>query len=145
MHTWRKKDNKWRAKKFSYFYFLVLIIGMGLSGCLSPESRYTNEYLPGPAKQGKEIFNSHGVCHVCHGIDADIRTMSDTLKTKLNPLPTNLRNPHELRYKSDEEMRSVFTHGIPDTSMVAMGPPDGKLGSEEIELLIIYLKEIRKR
>ena len=57
--------------------------------------------------------------------------------------PTNLRNPKALKYKRDEAISKIIINGIPGTSMIAMGPPDGILTLEQIDLLLIYLKEIR--
>ena len=127
-----------------YRFLLISIIGVFWVGCVFPQSRYANEMLSATAQVGKELFNSKGACFACHGEDADRQTVSNALNAKLNPQPTNLRNYNELQFKSDEEMRRVITDGIPDTSMVPMGLPEGKLNPQEIDFLIVYLKEIRR-
>lgn len=120
------------------------LTGMVLSGCQTGRSEffYFDDYvLSEKAQMGRNIFNRY--CYACHGVEADERTVSDALKQKLNPKPTNLRNPKALKYKRDEAISKIIINGIPGTSMIAMGPPDGILTLEQIDLLLIYLKEIR--
>ncbi|HEU5093463.1 MAG TPA: hypothetical protein VFT30_12305, partial [Nitrospira sp.] len=58
--------------------------------------------LKGNILRGREIFNGKGVCYYCHGIDGYIgrrpRLEADTaaLIAKLNPPPSDLRNPETL-------------------------------------------------
>ena len=121
------------------------LTGMALNGCQTGRSEfsYIDDYvLSEKAQMGRNIFNRY--CYACHGVEADGRTaVSDALKQKLNPKPTNLRNPKALKYKRDEAISKIIINGIPGTSMIAMGPPDGILTLEQIDLLLIYLKEIR--
>lgn len=131
--------------RLGHILLMIGLTGMTLTGCVVPQTKYSNEFLSKKAKLGREIFNSNGACYACHGVDADDHTISEAVKPKLDPKPTNLRDSSALKYKDGEEIAKVIINGIPNTSMVAMGPPDGKLSVEEIDLLIAYLKEIRRR
>ncbi len=102
--------------------------------------------LKGNILQGREIFNGKGVCYYCHGIDGYLsktpRLEADTAKliTKLNPLPTDLRNPEVLRLKNNKERARAIREGHPGTGMF----PDTTMTDQDLADLLLYLALIRK-
>ena len=102
--------------------------------------------LKGNILRGREIFNGKGVCHYCHGIDGYIgrrpRLESDTatLIAKLNPPPSDLRNPETLRLKTNKERSRAIREGHPGTGMF----PDTTMTDQDLADTLIYLALIRK-
>ena len=102
--------------------------------------------LKGNILQGREIFNGKGVCYYCHGIDGYLsktpRLEADTAKliTKLNPPPTDLRNPEVLRLKNNKERARAIREGHPGTGMF----PDTTMTDQDLADLLLYLALIRK-
>jgi hypothetical protein len=102
--------------------------------------------LKGNILRGWEIFNGKGVCYYCHGIDGDIgrppQLAADTaaLIAKLNPPPTNLRNPEVQRLKTDKERSRAVREGHPGTGMF----PDTTMTDQDLADALVYLAFIRK-
>lgn len=102
--------------------------------------------LKGNVLRGRDIFNGKGVCYYCHGIDGYIgrppRLSADTaaLIAKLNPPPSDLRNPDELRLKADKERALAIREGHPGTGMF----PDHTMTDQDLADLLLYLALIRK-
>jgi mono/diheme cytochrome c family protein len=96
--------------------------------------------------RGREIFNGKGVCYYCHGIDGYIgrspRLAADTatLIGKLNPPPTDLRNPEVLRLKTNKERSRAIREGHPGTGMF----PDTTMTDQDLTDILLYLALIRK-
>ncbi len=102
--------------------------------------------LKGNILRGREIFNGKGACYYCHGIDGYIgrppRLAVDTaaLIAKLNPPPSDLRNPEELRLKTDKERARAIREGHPGTGMF----PDHTMTDQDLADMLLYLGLIRK-
>lgn len=98
------------------------------------------------ATRGRALFNGKGVCASCHGADGDLsrrpRVNEETgsVITRLNPPPSDLRNPRALRLKTDKERFRIIREGHPGTGML----PDPSLGDQEIADLIAYLAQLRR-
>ena len=111
------------------------------SGQSSPSGK-----LKGNILRGRDIFNGKGVCYYCHGIDGYIgrppRLAADTaaLIAKLNPPPSDLRNPDELRLKTDKERARAIREGHPGTGMF----PDITMTDQDLADTLLYLALIRK-
>jgi len=102
--------------------------------------------LKGNIMRGRELFNGKGVCYYCHGIDGYIdrrpRLEADTaaLIAKLNPPPSNLRNPEVLRLKTNKERSRAIREGHPGTGMF----PDTTMTDQDLADTLLYLALIRK-
>ncbi len=102
--------------------------------------------LKGNILRGREIFNGKGVCYYCHGIDGYIgrrpRLEADTaaLIAKLNPPPSDLRNPEVLRLKNNKERSRAIKEGHPGTGMF----PDTSMTDQDLADTLLYLALIRK-
>ena len=102
--------------------------------------------MKGNVERGREIFNGKGVCYYCHGIDGDIgkrpRLEADTaaLIARLNPPPTDLRNPAGLKLKSNKERSRAIREGHPGTGMFS----DTTMTDQDLTDTLIYLAFIRK-
>jgi mono/diheme cytochrome c family protein len=102
--------------------------------------------LTGNILRGREIFNGKGVCYYCHGIDGYIgkrpRLEADTaaLIAKLNPPPSDLRNPEVLRLKTNKERARAIREGHPGTGMF----PDTTMTDQDLADTLLYLALIRK-
>lgn len=102
--------------------------------------------LKGNVMRGREIFNGKGVCYYCHGIDGYLyrtpRLEADTaaLIAKLNPPPSDLRNPETLRLKTNKERSRAIKEGHPGTGMF----PDTTMTDQDLADTLLYLALIRK-
>ena len=102
--------------------------------------------LKGNILRGREVFNGKGVCYYCHGIDGYIgrrpRLEADTaaLIAKLNPPPSDLRNPEALRLKTNKERSRAIREGHPGTGMF----PDSTMTDQNLADTLLYLALIRK-
>ncbi|MDF0676016.1 MAG: cytochrome c [Nitrospira sp.] len=102
--------------------------------------------LKGNVMRGREIFNGKGVCYYCHGIDGYIgrrpRLETDTaaLIARLNPPPSDLRNPEALRLKTNKERTRTIREGHPGTGMF----PDTTMTDQDLADTLLYLALIRK-
>jgi mono/diheme cytochrome c family protein len=111
----------------------------------SPTSQAAAQ-LKGNIMRGREIFNGKGVCYYCHGIDGYIgrppRLAADTaaLIAKLNPPPSDLRNPEVLRLKTNKERSRAIREGHPGTGMF----PDTTMTDQDLADTLLYLALIRK-
>lgn len=140
------------AKSTALFcLFFLGSLGMELafpsdSALAEPTVSQPSGKLKGNILRGREIFNGKGVCYYCHGIDGYIgrppRLAADTaaLIAKLNPPPTDLRNPEVLRLKTNKERSRAIREGHPGTGMF----PDHTMTDQDLADTLIYLALIRK-
>lgn len=111
-----------------------------------PPAVQPNGKLKGNILRGRDIFNGKGVCYYCHGIDGYLyrtpRVEADTAKliAKLNPPPSDLRNPDVLHLKSNQERARAIREGHPGTGMF----PDTTLTDQDLADTLLYLALIRK-
>ena len=121
---------------------------VSLSDCAWAESipSQSTSTLKGNIMRGREIFNGKGVCYYCHGIDGYLyrapRLAADTaaLIAKLNPPPSDLRNPEVLRLKTNKERSRAIREGHPGTGMF----PDTTMTDQDLVDTLLYLALIRK-
>lgn len=134
--------------------FGILVVSwLGLE--LVPSSNYALAEPPtsqptgtvkGNILRGRDIFNGKGVCYYCHGIDGYLyripRLEADTAKliAKLNPPPSDLRNPDVLRLKTNQERARAIREGHPGTGMF----PDTSMTDQDLADMLLYLALIRK-
>ncbi len=100
----------------------------------------------GNVGRGREIFNGKGLCYYCHGIDGFLarkpRLEVDTasLIARLNPPPSDLRDPSSLRLKSNKERSRAIREGHPGTGMF----PDTTMTDQDLADTLMYLALIRR-
>ena len=111
-----------------------------------PSAAQPSGKLKGNILRGREIFNGKGVCYYCHGVDGYLsrtpRLEADTAKliAKLNPPPSDLRNPDTLHLKTNQERARAIREGHPGTGMF----PDTTLTDQDLADTLLYLALIRK-
>jgi mono/diheme cytochrome c family protein len=88
---------------------------------------------------GKVLFNGKAVCAGCHGTNGDIKQVSNPGVARLNPSPTDLREPSD---KSARQLYLIIKYGIPGTGMVPIQEEAG-LQDQEVVSLISYLLALR--
>ena len=134
--------------------FSVLLVGwLGMETVLlahdawaEPPAAQPSEKLKGNILRGRDIFNGKGVYYYCHVIDGYLyrtpRVEADTAKliAKLNPPPSDLRNPDVLRLKNNQERARAIREGHPGTGMF----PDTTMTDQDLADTLLYLALIRK-
>jgi mono/diheme cytochrome c family protein len=104
-----------------------------------------SEKVQGDPDRGRAVFNGKGVCYYCHGVDGyrgrPPKLKDDTLAliARLNPPPTDLRNPKTLRLKTDEQRTRAVREGHPGTGMF----PDTTMTDQDLTDTLAYLALIR--
>lgn len=89
--------------------------------------------------RGKALFNGKAVCFGCHGTNGDITQGRNPSVSKLNPSPTDLREPSD---KTTRQLELIIKYGIPGTAMIAM-QEKVRLQDQEVTFLISYLLALR--
>ena len=111
-----------------------------------PQSAQPSGKPKGNILRGRDVFNGKGACYYCHGIDGYLnrppRLEADTAKliAKLNPPPSDLRNPDVLRLKNNQERTRAIREGHPGTGMF----PNTTLTDQDLADTLLYLALIRK-
>lgn len=110
-----------------------------------------------PIAEGRALFNGKGLCHTCHGRDADMFT--DVRREDLfgvppgyqpfpftpfagpspRRMPPNLRDWFTLRIRTDLDLARAIKDGIAGSTMTGTG----HLTDREISDLIAYLNSLR--
>jgi mono/diheme cytochrome c family protein len=99
----------------------------------------------GEAEEGKRIFNGIGGCYTCHGYDGDLaRRPQFSAKLaeelgRLDPQPSDLRNPAGLKSEDDAQRLQTIKFGHPGTAMF----PKKFLTDGEMANLLAYLATLR--
>jgi len=102
--------------------------------------------VQGNAARGREIFNGKGVCYYCHGMDGyrdklpQLETDTAALIARLNPPPTDLRNPKALHLNTDKQRFRVIREGHTGTGMF----PDTTMTDQELADTLAYLAVLRR-
>jgi len=141
-----------RKRKMSEFGTVVLLVGMAVASVSMPEHHILAGPLPSPkvkqqasAQEGRSAFNGKGACYYCHGVDGYRdrvpQSEGDTaaLIARLNPPPTDLRNPGSLRLASDKARAKAIREGHPGTGMF----PDTTMTDRELDDTLAYLALLR--
>lgn len=120
-------------------FIIVMLVYVLSTSPTNAESRTCASDYYYLAKQGKQLFQSKGVCFECHGMNGDGKYTNPKVD-RLDPKPTDFTNPGKLKYPSDEERYSAIRNGVPGTGMV---PFRSILTDSEIRLIIEYLEVLK--
>lgn len=133
-----------RVRWVSFGLLALWVAGITeLSAWAAPAATRTAQ---GNAEAGRSIFNGKGVCYYCHGVDGHMgkrpELAADTaaLIARLNPPPTDLRNPKVLHLNSDKQRMKAIREGHPGTGMF----PDTTMTNQELADTVAYLALLRK-
>ena len=102
--------------------------------------------LKASVERGRNIFHGKGACSYCHGMDGYLDRLPQlkediaALIARLNPPPTDLRNPDVLRLKTNKERAHAIREGHPGTGMF----PDRTMTNQDLADTLFYLAFIRK-
>ena len=102
--------------------------------------------LKANVERGRNISHGKGACHYCHGMDGYLDRLPQlkediaALIARLNPPPTDLRNPDMLRLKTNKERAHAIREGHPGTGMF----PDRTMTNQDLADTLFYLAFIRK-
>jgi cytochrome c553 len=123
--------------------FLIVLLLPGPIGAFAADPAP----LPsGDAARGKAIYHGTGGCAFCHGTDgyAARKPRKSDLHAeaiaKLDPPPTDLRNPAALKSKDEAERFSAIKFGHPGTAML---PRKTQLTDGDIADVLAYLAILR--
>jgi mono/diheme cytochrome c family protein len=100
----------------------------------------------GDAERGRAVFNGKGVCYYCHGVDGNkdqrpqLAADTTALIARLNPQPTDLRNPKALYLRTDKQRAHAIREGHPGTGMF----PDKRMTDQELADTLAYLAILRR-
>jgi mono/diheme cytochrome c family protein len=131
---------------------LVGLIGLQLppmadmNARASSSSSNKSAQMKGDAERGREIFNGKGVCYYCHGTDGyrdklpQLETDTAAVITRLNPSPTDLRNPKALHLNTDKQRFRVIREGHTGTGMF----PDTTMTDQDVMDTLAYLAVLRE-
>ena len=95
-------------------------------------------------ERGRNIFN--GSCYSCHGMDGYLDRLPQTKAdiaariARLNPPPTDLRDPGVLRLKTNKERARAIREGHPGAGMFS----DFTMTDQNMADTLFYLAFIRK-
>lgn len=109
---------------------------------LTDEENYKLLSTFGRSDVGNVIFNEKGACFSCHGLSGNVRDIphyNSAAVARLNPQPSNLRDPQHLRLTTDTQRFRAIKYGIRGTAMVAMT----HLSDAEIIDVLAYLETLR--
>ena len=128
--------------------WLGMLLPLGSDGNAGAESSVSQPgvKLKANVERGRNIFHGKGACYYCHGMDGYLDRLppmkEDTaaLIARLNPPPTDLRNPDVLRLKTNKERALAIREGHPGTGMF----PDRMMTNQDLADTLFYLAFIRK-
>ena len=136
-------------------YSLIFLVGwlgvlslLGSDGNARAESsvEQTGVKRKANVERGRDIFHGKGACSYCHGMDGYLDRLPQmkediaALIARLNPPPTDLRNPGVLRLKTNKERARAIREGHPGTGMF----PDRTMTNQDLADTLFYLAFIRK-
>jgi len=141
-------------KSYLNVFGILLTAWLGMSlPPLSDRSAWAESAVSQPGiklkvnvERGRNIFHGKGACSYCHGMDGYLDRLpqmkADTaaLVARLNPPPTDLRNPGVLRLKTNKERARAIREGHPGTGMF----PDRTMTDQDLADTLFYLAFIRK-
>lgn len=128
--------------------WLGMLLPLGSDGNARAESSVSQpgvKHKPS-VERGRNIFHGNGSCSYCHGMDGyldRLPQMKDDIAeriARLNPPPTDLRDPGALRLKTNKERARSIREGHPSTGKVR----DFTMTDREMADTLFYLAFIRK-
>ncbi len=128
--------------------WLGMLFPLGSDGNTRAESSASQPgvKLKANVERGRDIFHGKGACSYCHGMDGYLDRLPQmkediaALIARLNPPPTDLRNPGVLRLKTNKERARAIREGHPGTGMF----PDRTMTNQDLADTLFYLAFIRK-
>jgi mono/diheme cytochrome c family protein len=97
-------------------------------------------------ERGRDIFHGTGSCSYCHGMDGYLDRLPQMEEkiaariARLNPPPTDLRDPGVLRLKTNKERARAIREGHPSTGRFR----DFTMTDRDMADILFYLAFIRK-
>jgi hypothetical protein len=97
-------------------------------------------------ERGRDIFHGKGSCHFCHGMDGFLDRLPPTKEditariVRLNPPPTDLRDPSMHRLKTNKERARAIREGHSGTGMF----PNFIMTDQNMADTLFYLSFLRK-
>ena len=97
-------------------------------------------------ERGRDIFHGKGSCSYCHGMDGYLDRLPQAKEdiaariARLNPPPTDLRDPGMHRLKTNKERTRAIREGHPGTGLF----PDFIMTDRDMADTLFYLAFIRK-
>jgi hypothetical protein len=97
-------------------------------------------------ERGRDIFHGNGACSYCHGMDGYLDRLPHMKEdiaariARLNPPPTDLRDPGVLRLKTNKERARAIREGHPSTGRFR----DFTMTDRDMADTLFYLAFIRK-
>jgi len=97
-------------------------------------------------ERGRDIFHGTGACSNCHGMDGYLDRLPHMKEdiaariARLNPPPTDLRDPGVLRLKTNKERARAIREGHPSTGKFR----DFTMTDRDMADTLFYLAFIRK-
>lgn len=97
-------------------------------------------------ERGRDIFHGNGACSYCHGMDGYLDRLPHMKEdiaariARLNPPPTDLRDPGVLRLKTNKERARAIREGHPSTGRFR----DFTMTDRDMADTLLYLAFIRK-
>ncbi len=97
-------------------------------------------------ERGRDLFHGNGACSYCHGMDGYLDRLPHMKEdiaariARLNPPPTDLRDPGVLRLKTNKERARAIREGHPSTGRFR----DFTMTDRDMADTLFYLAFIRK-
>ncbi|OQW60220.1 MAG: hypothetical protein BVN28_09340 [Nitrospira sp. ST-bin4] len=97
-------------------------------------------------ERGRDLFHGNGACSYCHGMDGYLDRLPQMKEdiaarvARLNPPPTDLRDPGVLRLKTNKERARAIREGHPSTGRFR----DFAMTDRDMTDILFYLAFIRK-
>jgi mono/diheme cytochrome c family protein len=126
--------------------FATAVFVLPADGTVPVVSADSDQPARGNAEAGRSVFNGKGVCHYCHGVDGyrdkrpQLEADTAALIARLNPPPSDLRNPKSLRLKTDKARAKLIREGHEGTAMF----PDTTMTDQELADTLAYLAVLRR-
>ena len=109
IHEVRSRCGAWARIGLALFGSLVVgLSSMSSNTVLAASPLHKVIKQRGNVEAGRSVFNGKGTCYYCHGVDGyrdkipPVEPDTAALIARLNPQPTDLRNPKSLRLTSDK-------------------------------------------
>lgn len=128
--------------------WLGMLLPLGSDGTARAESSVSQpgEKPKRSVERGRDIFHGKGSCHFCHGMDGFLDRVPPTKEdiiariARLNPPPTDLRDPSMHRLKTNKDRARAIREGHSGTAMF----PNFIMTDQNMADTLFYLSFLRK-